>query len=85
MASLELVLGEKTDFGKALSMLVSIFRNLITLRRYNDASKFNMQNLNAFLIKNTESVKNLGDSESDLTSKSLIREKELCAKILDSL
>lgn len=84
-ASLELVMGQNSNFGQATNLLVSILRNLMLSRRFKDAAEFNHHNLNAFIIKNMEAVRTLGDSIEDLISKSLIREKELYARFLDAL
>ena len=85
MASVELLMGENSNFGQALNMLVNILRNLMISRRFQDAAEFNHQNLNAFILKNVQKIHALTDCDEDLIVKSLLKEKELIANILDSI
>jgi hypothetical protein len=53
-------------------MLMSIFRNLLLSKRFQDAADFNHQNLNPYLIKNMDAIRKLCDGPEDLRVKSLV-------------
>lgn len=64
---------------------MEIFRLHMISKRFNDASELMVNYINPFLIKNLEKVRSLDESDEGLDTKSLLREKELCSRLLDSV
>ena len=82
-SGIEWVMDDESSFSNALHMGLEILRRMMISRNWTSAADFNQMYLNKIVTKNASKIRVLTESEEDLLTKSLIREKEILTKILD--
>ena len=82
---MEWIIDKDQSFDTALSMALAVLRKMVLSRRFKEASEFNADYLNRLITQFSDDILQLNDNQEDLEKKSLVQEKELLSKILDSI